>query len=304
MPHMSATNTIKGMMAVTFMFLTLCSLPAFPDDAQTLQANFKQQMKELEDTYGGQLGVAVWDSNTGVQLQYRGNQRFALCSTFKFLLTAALLAKVDDKEESLDRVVTYDSSNLLEYAPVTRKHLKGEEGQMSIRNLAAATMQHSDNTAANLLFEPVRGPEGLTTFMRSLGDNVTRIDRIEPNINTNLPNDERDTTTPNAMLKSMKKILLGRVLSQRSKDQLTQWMLNNTTGANKLRAGIPTYWPIGDKTGSGDNGATSDIAIMWPDPDYPILVAVYYTGSKQPFETKNHVIALVGRAISDQLSPH
>ncbi|WP_024850934.1 class A beta-lactamase [Hydrogenovibrio kuenenii] len=302
---MESIRTIKGTI-VAFLTLWLACYSAFTqaDNAQNAQTYFSQQISELEKNYGGKLGVAVWDANTGTQLHHRGNERFALCSTFKFLLTAAVLAKVDSKDEKLNRVVTYSKSSLLEYAPVTRKHMQGNEGKMTIAQLAAAAMEYSDNTAANLLFEPARGPMGLTTFMRSIGDTVTRIDRTEPYLNTNLPNDDRDTTTPNAMLTSMKKILIGNALSPASRNQLTQWMLNNTTGTNKLRAGIPTHWPIGDKTGSGDNGATSDIAIVWPDADNPILIAVYYTGSKEPYEIKNHVIEQVGRIVSEQFSPH
>ncbi|WP_172967668.1 class A beta-lactamase [Hydrogenovibrio sp. JE_KL2] len=303
---MKVLQTVKTTIVSSFFTLSLWLFvaPAYADSLKSAQANFKQQISELESTFGGRLGVAVWDASSGFQLQYRGNERFALCSTFKFLLAASVLAKVDAKEESLSRVVTYSTSDLLNYAPITRKNLHNGEGEMTVSQLLAAALQHSDNTAANLLFEPVRGPQGLTTFMRSIGDRETRVDRIEPHLNTNIPGDERDTTTPNAMLKSMKKILLGHVLSEASKNQLTQWMLNNTTGANKLRAGIPTYWPIGDKTGSGNNGAMNDIAIMWPDADDPILVAVYYTGSKEPFETRNHVLEQVGRIISDQFSPH
>lgn len=290
-------------------FIIYCSVLAliFPvlvmaDDI--VQESFDQQVHELEQTYGGRLGVSIWDSDSNTSLHYRGGERFAFCSTFKFLLVAAILKKVDDKQLALDQQIPYGTSDLLSYAPITRKHLKSPEGSMSISQLSAAALQYSDNTAANLLMKQVGGTKGLTAFMQSIGDKTTRFDRIEPDLNSNLPNDERDTTTPDAMLKAMKQILLGSVLSHASRDQLTQWLLNNTTGANKLRSGFPTFWPVGDKTGSGDNGATSDIAITWPDPDHPILVAVYYTDSKQPFEIKNHVIELIGKIISEQFSGH
>lgn len=277
-------------------------LPGLADDIA--QQSFSQQIKELEQTYGGRLGVSIWDSDSNTTLQYRSGERFAFCSTYKFLLVAAILKNVDDKQLSLDQQIPYSSSDLLSYAPITRKHLQSPEGNMSIKQLSAAAIQYSDNTAANLLMNQLGGTKGLTDFMRSIGDKTTRFDRMEPELNSNLPNDERDTTTPDAMLKAMKKILLGSVLSSVSKDQLTQWLLNNTTGANKLRAGFPTFWPVGDKTGSGDNGATSDIAITWPDPDHPILVVVYYTDSKQSFENKNHVIEQVGKMVSEQFSGH
>jgi beta-lactamase class A len=147
------------------------------------------------------------------------------------------------------------------------------------------------------------GPEALTRYVRSLGDTVTRLDRFEPALNSNLPDDSRDTTTPSAMLKVMQKILVDDALSPESKDQLNAWLIGNTTGDKKLRAGVNPTWKIGDKTGSGKNGASNDVAIIWPTGKEPFLIAVYYTGSKTSMDKQSEVIAEVGRLVSATFYP-
>lgn len=274
--------------------LMLLSLNAFAGDKNTL--DFSTQIKALEQKNGGKIGVAALNTVNNQRLNYRADERFAMCSTFKMLLVASVLAHVDAGNESLGRILVYTASDILEHAPITKKYL--QDGKMSIADLSAATIQYSDNTAANLLFQIVGGPEGLTNYIRSLGDKVTRFDRIEPNLNTNIANDEKDTTTPSAMISITHKLLIEDALSPISKKQLISWLVGNTTGDTKLRAGMPLEWKVGDKTGSGENGASNDVAIVWPTDSKPFLIAVYYTGSSISTEEKNAVIAEVGRIVS------
>jgi beta-lactamase class A len=173
---------------------------------------------------------------------------------------------------------------------------------MSVADLSAATIQYSDNTTATLLLKSIGGPEAFNRYMQSLGDKITRLDRYEPEINTNIPLDPRDTTTPSAMTNTMHKLLVGNVLSPNSKELLLEWLIGNTTGDKKLRAGININWKVGDKTGSGENGASSDVAIVWPTDRKPWLIAVYYTDAKSSPEQQNAVIAKIGKIISDTFS--
>ncbi|HVE17279.1 MAG TPA: class A beta-lactamase [Chthoniobacterales bacterium] len=228
----------------------------------------------LEAAHGGRLGVAALDTGNGQRVGYRADERFAMCSTFKLLLAAAVLARVDAGEESLDRKVTYREADLLSYAPITRKHLPA----MTVGELCAAAIQYSDNTAANLLLRTLGGPKGLTHYLRSSGDKVTRLDRIEPELNSNLPGDERDTTTPAAVVGTMRRLLVGKALSKASSAQLNLWLVGNTTGDKRLRAGVAPAWKVGDKTGTGGLGAANDVAIVWPkEGSAPWLVAVFYS---------------------------
>ncbi len=284
----------RFLLIVTMLLLPLNSLAA-----DQISSRFETQIRELERKNGGRIGVSALNTATNQRLDYRGDERFALCSTFKLLLVAAVLARVDDRTENLQRVISYTAADILEYAPITRKNL--QTGKMTIADLSAAAIQYSDNTAANLLFKTIGGPEGLTRYIRSLADTTTQMDRIEPDLNTNQANDKRDTTTPSAMMMIMQKLLIENTLSPSSKQQLIAWLIGNTTGDSKLRAGVNSRWKIGDKTGAGDNGASNDVAIIWPPDQKPLLVAAYYSESTLSTEEKNAVIAQIGRIVSNAL---
>ena len=263
--------------------------------------NWEQQIAEVERQLGGRLGVAAMDSGNGKQIQYRGDERFPMCSTFKVLLVAAILRRVDTGEEKLDRLVPYSSADLLEYAPITKAHL--QEKDMTISALCAAAIEYSDNTAANLLLGAIGGPEELTQYARSLGDAVTRLDRNEPALNSAIPGDPRDTTSPSAMRDDLNKVLVEKkALSADSRKLLEQWLTGNTTGTAMIRAGVPSSWRVGDKTGSGKNGAINDIAICWPPDRAPVLITVYSVGSTASYAEHYAAIAKAGRIVATAFS--
>ena len=251
-------------------------------------------LERLEKSSGGRLGVAVVDTGSGEQTGHRANERFAMCSTFKMLLASAVLQRIDQGGEHLDRAIDVPAKPLVNYSPLTEEHAGAT---MTISDLCYAILTRSDNTAANLLLNTIGGPEGMTQFARSIGDTVTRLDRTETSLNEALPGDPRDTTSPTAMAGNMQKLLLGDLLSAASRRQLTEWMISNRTGDEKLRAGIPTGWRVGDKTGSNGETTSNDIAILWPPQRKPILITAYLTEYPGPEAKRNHVLADVGRAI-------
>lgn len=257
------------------------------------------QIAAIEARVGGRIGVAALDTGSGKRLDYRADERFPMCSTFKFLAAAAVLKRVDEKQEQLDRFVSYDAKDILEYAPVTKAHLK--QGGMTLDALCAAAIEQSDNTAGNLLLDAVGGSAGVTNFARSLGDQVTRLDRREPDLNSAIPGDDRDTTTPGSMLVDMVRIFTGDVLSRSSRRQLEDWLQKNKTGATMIRAGVPTDWIIGDKTGRGANGATNDIAIIRPPDRAPVLLAIYSVGSTATANDRAAAIAEAAKIVAESL---
>ena len=260
----------------------------------------ESRIAAIEARVGGRLGVAVRDTGSGLSFAYRGAVRFPLCSTFKLLLTAAVLLRVDQDHERLSRVIRYGEAQLLEYAPITRARVA--EGGLSIGDLCAAAMTFSDNTAANLLLESIGGPAGLTRYLRSWGDSQTRLDRNEPTLNEALPGDLRDTTTPAAMLGDLETLLLGAALLPSSRDQLAGWLVANTTGHARLRAGFPATWRVGDKTGTGEHGATNDVAIVWPPSSPPLLIAAYLVDSSANIDARNRALAEVGSVVASWYS--
>jgi beta-lactamase class A len=244
--------------------------------------------------------VFAVDTGDGTGMSHRADERFAMCSTFKWLLAAFVLWQVDQDEISLDERLSYGPSDLLDYAPVAKAHV--DTGWLSVETLCRASVTISDNTAANLLLHRVGGPSELTSFLRQTGDTVTRLDRNEPELNTNLPGDERDTTTPRAMAGSMNRLLVGDVLSARSRDMLQQWLKDSTTGLERLRAGLPSGWIAGDKTGTGVNGAANDVAIAWPPNGSPILIASYLSESDASPAARNAAHADIARSIAARMT--
>lgn len=241
------------------------------------------------------LGVAVLDLATGARFSHRGAERFPMCSTFKFPLSAAVLHASERARLSLDRRVPIRAADMLGNSPITKQHV----GQtMRVVDLCHATMTVSDNAAANLLLPLIGGTDGFTAFMRSLGDTATRLDRMEPHLNEGTPGDPRDTTTPEAMVAAMRAMLFGTRLNAASRAQLIRWLVANKTGATRLRAGLPRGWRVGDKTGTGATSA-NDVAVIWPHAGRPpLLVASYLTDSRAAEADRYAVHADVARAIA------
>jgi beta-lactamase class A len=265
---------------------SLLALPAFANDASSALA-------DLERRNGGRLGVAALDTASGRRTGWRSDERFPLCSTFKFLAAALVLSRVDRGDERLDRRIVFSAKDLVTYSPVTQDHV--EPGGMSVAEICEAAVTLSDNTAGNLMLASFGGPQALTAYVRTLGDGLTRLDRIETELNEAAPGDPRDTTTPNAMLGDMQRLLVGDALSADSRRHLADWLLASKTGAKRVRAGLPSDWRVGDKTGTGGNGTANDIAVAWPPGRAPILVAVYFTGSTISDDARSAVIADAGR---------
>lgn len=254
-----------------------------------------RRLAELEARSGGRLGVAVQDLQTGRRYGYRGHERFPMCSTFKFLLAARVLARVDKGQEDLERRVVFDAAALLPHSPATEGHV-GPPG-MTLAALCEAAITQGDNAAANLLLKTVGGPAGLTAWLRVHGDRVTRLDRWETELNSALPGDPRDTTSPDAMLGSLDRLTQGDVLSASSRAQLNAWLVANTTGDARLRAGLPVGWRVGDKTGSGAHGTANDVAVITPPGRKPLLVAAFLTGATAPDDVRDAILADVGRVV-------
>ncbi|KQT53427.1 class A beta-lactamase [Methylobacterium sp. Leaf456] len=258
---------------------------------------FEDILARIEGRSGGRLGVAVLDTASGELTGRRLDERFPLCSTFKTLAAAAVLARVDGGQESLDRRIVFEREALVPYSPVTEARVGGSG--MSLAELCEAAVTRSDNAAANLLLRTLGGPAGLTAHLHAFGDRTTRLDRTEPTLNEAAPGDPRDTTSPAAMVRLLAGLTLGSALSQPSRDRLTGWLLANTTGGARLRAGLPPGWRIGEKTGTGENGTTNDAGVIWPPDGAAQVVAVYLTGSDRPLADREAALANVAKAVVD-----
>lgn len=243
---------------------------------------------QLEQEFDARLGIYALDPITRAEVAYRADERFAYASTFKALAAGILLKTVSDAE--LDEVVYYGVDALLANSPITEANI--DEG-MTLRAVAEAAVRFSDNTAGNIVLERLGGPEGFTQALRELGDTTSSSDRLETELNSAIPGDTRDTSTPRAFALDLATLLTTDALGAAQQSQLIDWMTGNATGAELIDAGLDAGWAVADKSGAGAYGTRNDIALVWPPSGSPIVLVVMST---RPTEDDEYDNALVARA--------
>ncbi|WP_399930053.1 class A beta-lactamase [Streptomyces kanamyceticus] len=295
---MNATPSRRTLLGAAAASPVLLSVPGTAH-ATTPSTDARRRLRELEKGYPGRIGVHALNTGTGASLGYRADERFAIASTFKVLAAAAILRRAREQEPGLlDVLIRYGRDDLVTHSPRCEMHL---ETGMTVRELCDATITYSDNGAANLLMRRIGGPSGITEFARSLGDSRTRLDRWEPDLNTNVPGDRRDTTTPASMTADLDKLILGDALHPRDRDQLIRWLLENTTGDKRIRAGLPKDWRVGDKTGTPAYGGVNDVAVAWPPRQAPWIISVYTTRLDPDTPGEDRIAEDITRIVVDTL---
>ncbi|MAU98931.1 MAG: class A beta-lactamase [Fulvimarina sp.] len=287
--------TRRGLLLAAVM-LAAAPLAAWPSRAE--DGAITETIAAVEKRLGARVGAVIIDTQSGRTWSHRAQERFPLNSTFKAFACAAVLAEVDAGKAALDKHITFTADDLVTYSPVTETRV---EAGMTLGEVCDAAMTMSDNTAGNLVIESLGGPDGVTRFMRQIGDAETRLDRTEPTLNEATPGDPRDTTTPEAAATSLRELVLGDALSPRSRRQLETWLLGNKVGDPLLRAGLSKDWTIADRTGAGGHGSRSIVAIAWPPERKPVVAAIYLTGTEASMEERSAAIAEIGTAIARSL---
>lgn len=293
----------RHFLAICVAVATLPALAHSPTDRKHRWTSadltaLNQALAELERVSGGRLGVSLLDTGSEQVASYRGDERFLMLSSFKTLAAAYVLARLDQGEDQLSRRMPITEADILEYAPVTRLNI-GPKG-MTLAELCHATITTSDNTAANLIFRSYGGPQALTRFIRSLGDKVTRHDRYEPELSQPNSAEPMDTTSPNAMSNTLNTLLFGTALKAGSQQLLRSWLMANTTGDRRLRAGVPSDWLVGEKTGTARLGA-NDVGFVQAPGSSPVIVAVYLETDAVDASERDQIIAAVGKQVAQLL---
>lgn len=260
----------------------------------------RKRFEAIRATLGprGRLGVAAIDTGSGRELRFDADSLYSMASTFKLPLAAAVLARVDAGEISLEEKLPIPPGRSLDNSPAIDRYR--EEGSLSVVRLCSAIVELSDNSAANMLLHRIGGPEAVTRFIRACGDPVTRLDRFEMELNSNLPGDPRDTTSPAAMAGLVRTLVLGDRLSEQSRRHLSTWLTRSVPGPDRLKAGFPApLWLVGHKTGTGANGAVNDVAIAWRSGKSPVVVACYQSGGTADRFARFAGHAAVGRLVAE-----
>lgn len=276
-----------GLRAV--LLLLIGAMGASP--GQAADHGIIEAVQRIETRLDLRVGLFVIDTGSGGILGYRQDERFAMASTFKTLACAAALAS---GEAVLNHMTRIEKADLRPHSPVTETRV-GES--LSTRDLCAITLRTSDNAAANAILTSIGGPPALTRFLRSSGDDTTRLDRYEPELNSATPGDPRDTTTPQAMAETLQRLLLGGALAPGARAQLEDWMTANAVADRLLRSELPKGWSIADRSGAGGNGTRGVIALVRRPTGAPLVVAIYMDGRSHPLETRDAAIAEIGAAI-------
>jgi beta-lactamase class A len=279
----------------------LWSAQAFVASPSFVQEAPIAAISEYERRSLGHIGVYAENIRTGAKLSWRADERFVMCSTFKASLAACILSRVDRGQDNLEQLIRYSAADLQDwYAPVAQENLA--RGCLSVKEMCRAAVEQSDNTCASLLLSRIGGAPALTAFWRNAGDQISRLDDPEPFLNRTPPGDPRDTTTPAAMANTLRRLVLGSVLSEASRTTLTDWLVGCRTGDNRLRAGLPRSWVVGDKTGNNAKDAAGDIAVVWPKPDVPIVICVYTRGGSPSSQQFDSAFAGIGDFVGLHLS--
>ncbi|MGW0636962.1 class A beta-lactamase [Nocardia salmonicida] len=287
-------------LAISAVTFTACSSnDAEPASSMSATVPATAAYADMEAKYGARLGLSVVDTGSGATVGYREGERFPMASTFKGLACGALLQAHPLSTGYFDQVIRYTASDIVVNSPETEKHV---DTGMTVTALCDAAITQSDNTAGNMLLRLLGGPEGFTAFLRTLGDTVSRLDRWEPELNTAIPGDERDTTTAAALVANYRALVVGTALPEPERDQLATWLKASKTGAKRIKAGLPTDWIVGDKTGSPAYGSALDVAIAWPPNRAPLVLAVLTTKPDQNAEPSNDLVAEATEAAVAQLN--
>ncbi len=299
---MSAWNKLKLLILIsTTVSLAFAasnsSMPLISESGTTYQTKFAQ----LESSVNGRLGIMAINTANNQQLEYRGNELFPFCSTGKVMVVGAILKASESNPQLMLRQLHYSKQDTESsgYAPISGQHIK--DG-MSVSALSQAAIAYSDNGAMNQLLQLLGGPQAVTSYARSMGDDKFNLVRSEPQLNSAIPGDIRDTTTPTAMAASLQKLVLESSLMLPQQQLLQQWLKGNTTGDKRIRAGVPQGWIVGDKTGTGDYGTTNDIAVIWPPHAKPIVIVIYFTQDKKDAKPQDEVIAKASKIVINEIT--
>lgn len=309
-------ENLKGMMilknkrmlkigiCIGILGISLTSLETFTGGALQVEAKEKtgqvkhkkhatyKEFSQLEKKFDARLGVYAIDTGTHQTIAYRPNERFAFASIYKALAAGVLLQQ--NSTNKLNEVITYTKDDLVEYSPVTEKHV---DTGMTLGEIAEAAVRSSDNTAGNILFNKIGGPKGYEKALRQMGDRITMADRFETELNEAIPGDIRDTSTAKAIATNLKALTVGNALPVHKRNILTEWMKGNATGDKLIRAGVPTDWIVGDKSGAGSYGTRNDIAIVWPPNRAPIIIAILSSKDEKEATYDNQLIAEAAEVI-------
>jgi beta-lactamase class A len=271
------------------------------DKPNTIMNSVSQKIHQVEIKNHVEIGLSAIETCNNTQINYHANNRFPMDSTSKLMTVAAILKKSESNPLLLNQKIFFTMNDVKKsgYAPITVKHI---QSGMTVSDLCAVALEYSDNAAVNQLMKILGGPVSVTQFARSIGDEKYLLVRWEPALNSAIPSDKRDTTTPLAMANSVQKLVLGDALNHSQRKLIQNWLTHCKTGNNRIRSGVPKNAIVADKTGTGGYGSIGDVGVVWRKDASPVVLGIYVRNNQKNAHTSDKVIAQVTQIVMDAMT--
>lgn len=329
------------LMALALLLLVGCDRPMRQTASDTPRLDMALLDREVgaiaERARPGVLGVGLMNLESGETWLFNGDLRFPMQSVFKAPLGAAVLAEVDAGRVGLEQVVTIEERDISpDHSPIADAWPQRRD--YTVRELLAAAVGGSDNTAADVLMKLIGGPGAVTSWLNDHHVSEIRIDRYERELqpqsvglgsfriawkggqafeaamdgvpppmrraamNAYLA-DARDTATPRGLLTFFYVLEEEKLLSPASRALLMKIMTETQSGAARLKAGFPPGSILAHKTGAartdlGVSSATNDIGVVTLPDGRRYAVAVFLKAATLGAPEREKIHADVARAIT------
>lgn len=262
----------------------------------------KEQIETIVTGKKATVGVAVWGPDDLEPLLVNPFEKFPMQSVFKLHLALLVLHQVDQGKLELSQSVAVKRAEVLQntWAPMMKDY-QGDEFTVTIEQLLQYSVSHSDNVACDLLFELIGGPVALHAYIQSLGIAETEVVANEAQMHADDQVQYQNWTSMKAAARILKKFEQKELLSETSQALLWKWMVETTTGPERLKGLLPGYAVVAHKTGTsgvrvGKTAATNDIGVIMLPDGRPLLVAVFVKDSAESNKTNEAIIAQVAQA--------
>ena len=232
-----------------------------------------KKIQNIEKKHVGKIGVYIINRNNWSNFAVNASFYFPICSTYKFLVVGAILKQSMADNKLLNQKVKI-SKNQIVGSPITRKHINQT---MTVKQLCKVSMQ-GDNTATNILIEKLGGLTNLNKFILSLTDHATKVANLESKVNHVSLTTNENKTTPKIIARDINKLAFSdAILDKIHRLMFKKWLIASSTGNNHIAAEVPDEWEVDDKIGTCQYGTTNDVAIIWPDDNRAVIMAIFYT---------------------------
>jgi beta-lactamase class A len=253
------------------LLLILSALaPAQTLPEQALAQKLLARVKALDESLTGVLGVAAIDLNSGALIEYHGNTVFPQASSIKIPVLMQVYRSARAGKLRLDQPVSLQKSDIVGGSGHLKILLRSQPLTLTVRELATAMIETSDNTATNKLIAMV-GIDAVNELLAQLGFKETKLQRRMLDTKASTENRE-NISTPLEMAKLAELLYRGKAIdADASKEMIGMLKL---VDAN-FRMSVPGDVEVASKPGEL-NGVRAETGIVFVK-NRPFVLSVMST---------------------------